>query len=42
MRTDAEDSVFAGEDGAKNSQALETTLDQLAARVSAALESNPK
>jgi hypothetical protein len=42
MRTDAGDSVFAGEDGAKSSQALETTLDQLAARVSAALESNPK
>jgi len=41
-RADAEDSVFAGEDGAGSSQALETTLDQFAARVRAALESNPK
>jgi len=41
-RTEAEDSVFAGEDGAERSQALETTLDQLAARVRAALERNPK
>lgn len=41
-RTDAEDSVFAGEDGAKRSQALETTLDELAARVRKALENNPK
>ncbi len=41
-RTEAEDSVFAGEDGAERSQALETTLDQLAARVRVALESNPR
>lgn len=41
-RTEAEDSVFAGEDSAESSQALETTLDQLAARVRAALESKPR
>jgi hypothetical protein len=42
LRSDAEDSVFVGEDGAKSSQALEMTLDQLATRVRAALKSNPK
>lgn len=42
MRTEAEDSVFAGENGAQRSQALEMTLDQLAAGVRAALETNPK
>ena len=41
-RTEAEDSVFAGEDGAERSQALETTFDQLAARVRAALENNAR
>jgi hypothetical protein len=41
-RTQAENSVFAGEDGAGSSQALQTTLDQLRAQVRAALESNPK
>jgi hypothetical protein len=41
-RTEAEDSVFAGEDGANSSQALDTTLDQLAARVRAAMESIPR
>jgi len=41
-RTEAEDSVFAGEDGGQSSQALETTLDQLRARVRAALESIPR
>lgn len=41
-RTEAEDSVFAGEDGAQRSQALEMTLDQLAASVRAALETNPR
>lgn len=41
-RTEAEDTVFAGEDGPERSQALETTLDQLAAQVRAALESNPR
>lgn len=42
LRTEAEDSVFAGEDGAQQSQALETKLGELAARVRAALETNPK
>ena len=42
MRTEAEDSVFAGENGAQRSQALEMTLDQLAASVRAALETSPK
>jgi hypothetical protein len=41
-RAEAEDSVFVGEDAARRSQALETTLDQFAARIRAALESNPK
>jgi hypothetical protein len=41
-RTEAEDSQFAGEDGADRSQALETTLEQLAAQVRAALESSPR
>lgn len=42
VRTEAKDSVFAGEDGARRSQALEMTLDQLVASVRAALEKNPK
>jgi hypothetical protein len=42
VRTDAEDSVFAGEAGGESSQALQTTLDQLKVRVRAALESSPK
>ncbi|MDA0205655.1 MAG: hypothetical protein O3A53_04895 [Acidobacteria bacterium] len=41
-RTEAEDSVFSGEDGVESSQALQTTLDQLGARVRAALESDLK
>lgn len=42
MRTDAKESVFAGEDGPPRSQALEMTFDQLAASVRAALETNPR
>jgi hypothetical protein len=41
-RPEAEDSVFAGEAGGRRSQALQTTLDQLAAMVRAGLESNPQ
>ena len=42
MRTEAEDSVFAGEEGGRSSQVLEATLAQFEARVRAALESDPK
>ena len=42
MRKEAEDSVFAGEDASESSQALQITLDQLRARVRAALESSAK
>lgn len=41
-RAESQDSVFAGEEEAKGSQVLETTLDQLRARVRAALESDPQ
>lgn len=42
IRTEAKDSVFAGEDGVQRSQALEMTLDQLRSSVRAALETSLK